>query len=224
MEPIAHISTEFPTKFGVPRQPGLVPQLRGRVVFEPHYRNPDSVRGLDGFSHLWLLWQFSAVLRDEWAPMVRPPRLGGEQRVGVFASRSPFRPNSIGMSVVELIDIETDPRFGPVLVVGGADLMSGTPILDVKPYVPEDRVDAAEFGYITASPRRKLAVQWPAEIPADLDQRRRAALAGLLAEDPRPAYQDDPARSYGFEFDGLEVKFQVKNDVLQVLTVTSKSA
>ncbi len=224
MEPIAHIETEFSTKFGIPRQPGLVPQLRGRVIFEPRYRNPDAVRGLEGFSHIWLLWQFSEAIRADWAPTVRPPRLGGNQSVGVFASRSPFRPNSIGISVVELIAVEADPQLGPVLIVGGADLKTGTPILDVKPYIPADRVAATRFGYIDQRPNPGLRVELSDELAQQIPPQLRDALVGVLAQDPRPAYQDDPTRSYGFEFGGLEIKFKVKNDVLEVLTVTPKSA
>lgn len=215
---IAHIQTDFKTKFGVPRQSGLVEELKGRVVFEPAYRNPDAVRGLEDFSHIWLIWQFSGAIRQDWSPTVRPPRLGGNTRLGVFATRSPFRPNPIGLSCVKLEGIETDPSLGPVLVVKGADLMDGTPIYDIKPYLPyADCKPEAAGGFTAAVPRRELTVLFDGafknRMPADMAE----ALEGVLRQDPRPSYQNDPERIYGFVFGGFEVKFRVSDTVLTVV-------
>lgn len=220
---IARIHSDFATKFGIPRQSGLVEELTAMVVFEPAYRNPDALRGIEGFSHLWLIWQFSEAAGREWSPTVRPPRLGGNTRMGVFATRSPFRPNPIGLSCVRLVGVEEDPKLGMVLKVAGADLMDGTPILDVKPYIPyaDSRPDA-QGGFAPAAPARRLQVDCPAELLAVLPEERRAALLGVLAEDPRPAYQDDPARVYGFGFAGAEVRFTVAGETLTVVDVTKK--
>lgn len=217
---IARIRSEFPAKFGVPRQSGLVPELRSRVVFEPEYRNPDALRGIDGFSHLWLIWQFSEAVREDWAPTVRPPRLGGNTRMGVFATRSPFRPNPIALSCVTLERVEWETQEGPVLCVGGADLMDGTPIYDVKPYLPyADAKSGARSGF--ASRRAEtVAVDFPPELLARVPEEQRAALTGVLSEDPRPRYQDDPARIYGMAFGALNVRFRVVGDVLRVVEVT----
>ena len=195
---IAHIHTAFPTKFGIPRQSGLVEELRGEIIFTSEYRNPDALRGLEDFSHIWLVWQFSGAVRENWSPTVRPPRLGGNTRVGVFATRSPFRPNPLGLSSVKLEAIEQRPDVGPVLIVRGADLMDGTPIYDIKPYIPyaDCHPDAAE-GFTGQT-----------------------ALQGVLASDPRPSYQHDPQRVYGMEFAGLEVHFTVDGAQLTVQDIT----
>ena len=220
MKIIARIRTELPEKFGVPRQSGLVPQLRGRVIFEPEYRNPDAVRGLEDFSHIWLIWQFSRAVREGWSPTVRPPRLGGNRRMGVFATRSPFRPNALGLSSVRLDRVELDPALGPVLHVSGADLMDGTPIFDIKPYLPyPDSHPQAAGGFTDGLAHAPLTVECsPAlleHIPAD----SREGLLGVLAGDPRPRYQEDPQRVYGLSFAGRNVKFTVDGDRLTVIAV-----
>ena len=220
MKIIARIRTELPEKFGVPRQSGLVPQLRGRVIFEPEYRNPDAVRGLEDFSHIWLIWQFSRAVREGWSPTVRPPRLGGNRRMGVFAARSPFRPNALGLSSVRLDRVELDPALGPVLHVSGADLMDGTPIFDIKPYLPyTDSHPQATGGFTDGLAHEPLTVECsPAlleHIPAD----SREGLLGVLAGDPRPRYQEDPQRVYGLSFAGRNVKFTVDGDRLTVIAV-----
>ena len=214
---IAHIHTAFPTKFGIPRQSGLVDSLRGEVIFTPEYRSADAVRGLEDFSHIWLVWQFSGAVRDSWSPTVRPPRLGGNTRMGVFATRSPFRPNPLGLSSVKLEGIEMRPEVGPVLLVRGADLMDGTPIYDIKPYIPyaDCHPDAAE-GFTGQTRRHLLEVSCPEELWAAVPQADRDALRGVLANDPRPSYQHDPERVYGMEFGGLEVHFKVDGEVLTV--------
>jgi len=218
LRPIARLRGEFPTKFGIPRQSGLVPGLRGRVVFEPAYRDPAALRGLEGFSHLWLIWEFSQARREGWSPTVRPPRLGGNARLGVFATRSPFRPNPIGLSCVKLERIELQGPQGPVLWVSGADLMDGTPIYDIKPYVPyADCWPEASEGF--ASAPAGLRVDFPDEWLALVPPERREALTGVLACDPRPHYQADPERVYGMTFAGLEVRFTVAGDVLTVREV-----
>lgn len=220
---IARIHSDFPTKFGIPRQSGLVPQLRARVVFEPEFRVPEALRGLEEFSHIWLVWQFSQAVREGWSPTVRPPRLGGNARLGVFATRSPFRPNSLGLSVVRLEAVETDPELGPVLQVSGADLMDGTPIYDIKPYVPYvDARPEASGGFTAATPRRRLTVDCPPELLDKVPPEKREALLGVLAEDPRPAYQEDPRRVYGLAFAGLDVKFRVSGGRLTVCGVVSE--
>ena len=220
MRPVARIRTDFATKFGVPRQSGLVPSLKGRVVFEPAYRSADAVRGLEGFSHIWLLWHFSAGAENEpFSPTVRPPRLGGNVRVGVFASRSPFRPNRIGLSCVELEGIDFDAPEGPVLVVRGADLMDGTPILDIKPYVPYADAHPEAAGGFTNLPFRRVRCEIPEELLQKLPEDKRQALRGVLEEDPRPSYQDDPARVYGFGFAGREIRFRVDGGVLTVVDI-----
>ena len=214
---IAHIHTAFPTKFGIPRQSGLVDSLRGEVVFTPEYRNADAVRGLEDFSHIWLVWQFSGAVRDSWSPTVRPPRLGGNTRMGVFATRSPFRPNPLGLSSVKLEAIEHRPDVGPVLIVRGADLMDGTPIYDIKPYIPyaDCHPDASE-GFTGQTRMHLLQVEFPPDLLAQVSAADRDALTGVLASDPRPSYQHDPERVYGMEFAGLEVHFRVDGEVLTV--------
>ena len=220
MKIIARIRSDFPTKFGIPRQSGLVYELRATVVFEPEYRNPDALRGLEGFSHIWLIWQFSQAVRDTWSPTVRPPRLGGNARMGVFATRSPFRPNPVGLSCVRLAGIERDAELGPVLVVAGADLMDSTPILDIKPYVPyADCHPEASGGFTGATGGDTLAVDFPAALLERVPADRRAALTGILARDPRPSYQHDPERVYGLDFAGVNVRFTVDGDTLTVRRV-----
>ena len=220
MHIIARIRSDFPTKFGIPRQSGLVENLRATVVFEPEYRNPDALRGLEEFSHLWLIWQFSQAVRDTWSPTVRPPRLGGNTRMGVFATRSPFRPNPIGLSCVRLVGMEKDPELGHVLVVAGADLMDGTPILDIKPYLPYADSHPEALGGFTGNVGGKvLEVDFPPELLDQVPEDKREALIGVLSRDPRPSYQHDPERVYGMAFAGLEVRFSVDGDVLHVRAV-----
>ena len=222
MHVIAHIRSDFPEKFGIPRQSGLVEELRAAVVFEPEYRNPDAVRGLEEFSHIWLIWQFSQAVRDTWSPTVRPPRLGGNKRVGVFASRSPFRPNALGLSCVRLEKVERHPALGPVLHVAGADLLDGTPIYDVKPYLPyADAHPEASGGFVDQVRRRQLAVEFPEKLLTLVPEEKRQALLGVLAQDPRPSYQDDPERVYGMGFAGVEVRFSVAGERLTVRDVSS---
>ena len=221
MKTIARIHTDFPDKFGIPRQSGLVQALQAVILFEPGYRNPDAVRGLEGFSHIWLIWEFSKAVRETWAPTVRPPRLGGDKRMGVFATRSPFRPNAIGLSSVKLDSVELHPVLGPILHVSGADLMDNTPIYDIKPYLPStDSHPDALAGFAEALDDYLLQVEFPDPllhlIPAD----RQAALLGVLAHDPRPSYQKDSDRLYGFEFAGFNVRFTVQGSHLTVCEVT----
>lgn len=217
---IAEIRSDFPTKFGIPRQSGLVPELEALVVFRPEYRIPESLRGIEGYSHLWLLWQFSETVREHWHPTVRPPRLGGNRRVGVFASRSPFRPNAIGLSCVQLLAVEHHPEWGTVLRVSGADLMDNTPIYDIKPYLPHaDCRPEATGGYSAEGLSHTLAVVLPPRWEQEIPPQHRAALRAVLAQDPRPAYQQDPSRVYGFPFAGLEVRFTVDGDTLTVCGV-----
>ena len=217
MKVIAKIHTEFPTKFGIPRQSGIIESLRGTIVFETEYRNPDAVRGLEEFSHLWLIWEFSEAKRDEWSPTVRPPRLGGNVRKGVFATRSPFRPNPIGLSSVKLEKIEMDPKLGPVLHVSGADLMDGTPIYDIKPYIAyTDSHPEAISGFATKPAEYLLTVDFPEELLNKVPESQRKSLIAVLEHDPRPQYQDDPERVYGMAFGNLEVKFKVDHTTLSV--------
>ena len=220
---IAHIHTAFPTKFGIPRQSGLVDSLRGEVVFTPDYRNPDAVRGLEDFSHIWLVWQFSGAVRDSWSPTVRPPRLGGNTRVGVFATRSPFRPNPLGLSSVKLEGIEYRPDTGPVLLVRGADLMDGTPIYDIKPYIPyaDCHPDAAE-GFTGTTRFHQLQVDCAPALLDPVPEQNREGLLGVLASDPRPSYQHDPQRVYGMEFGAVEVHFTVDGDTLTVRDISRR--
>ena len=220
MKPIAHIRSDFPTKFGIPRQAGLAEHLTATVVFEPEFRDPEALRGIEGFSHLWLIWEFSAARREEWSPTVRPPRLGGNTRLGVFATRSPFRPNPIGLSCVGLAGVEKTAEFGTVLRVMGADLMDGTPIYDVKPYIPyADCHPEATEGFTAPGQDYLLTVDIPAPLLGRVPPDRRAALREVLAQDPRPAYQRDSQRVYGFGFAGLEVRFAVRDGVLTVTDI-----
>lgn len=220
MKVIARIRSDFPDKFGIPRQSGLVEQLRATVVFEPEYRNPDALRGIDGFSHLWLIWEFSKTKRESWSPTVRPPRLGGNKRIGVFATRSPFRPNPIGLSSVRLEQVCQDKALGTVLLVSGADLMDGTPIYDIKPYIPyaDCHIDAA--GGFAETERKKLLLQFPPELLERIPQQSREGLLGVLREDPRPSYQQDAERVYGFGFAGREIHFRVDGETLYVCDIT----
>ena len=214
---IARIHTDFPTKFGIPRQSGLVSALKSMIVFEPEYRNPEALRGLDGFSHIWLIWGFSEAECREWSPTVRPPRLGGNKRMGVFATRSPFRPNSLGLSSVKLDKIELHPDFGTVLHVSGADLMDNTPIYDIKPYLPyTDSHPDAVGGFADPVKDNTLEVEFPEEWLRLIPENKREALLEVLANDPRPSYQNDPERIYGFEFAGFEIKFTMEGNVLKV--------
>ena len=216
MKVIARIRSDFATKFGVPRQSGLVDALESTIVFEPEYRNTDALRGLEGFSHIWLVWVFDKAARDTWSPTVRPPRLGGNARMGVFATRSPFRPNPIALSCVRLAGIE-ETEEGTVLRIRGADLMDGTPILDIKPYIPyADCKPEALGGFASAPAGETLEVVIPQELLAKVPESRRESLRGVLAQDPRPHYHDDPERIYGFGFGGMEVKFSVEGKVLTV--------
>ena len=220
MHIIARIQSDFPTKFGIPRQSGLVEQLRASVVFEPDYRNPDALRGLEEFSHIWLIWQFSQAVRDTWSPTVRPPRLGGNARMGVFATRSPFRPNAIGLSCVRLEGIRKDSELGSVLEVSGADLMDGTPILDIKPYLPyADSHPEASGGFTGNVGGTLLQVECPPQLLEQVPMDKREALLGVLARDPRPSYQHDRSRVYGMDFAGFNIRFRVDGDILAVLAV-----
>jgi len=221
---VAHIHTELPTKFGIPRQSGLVKGLRGRIVFEPEYRNAEALRGLEGFSHLWLLWDFSMAHRLEWSPTVRPPRLGGNRRMGVWATRSPFRPNPIGLSSVRITSIQLEGDEGPVIEVEGVDLMDGTPILDIKPYLPyTDSHPEATSGFAQEALEQSepLQVIIPPESEAQIPPEKIETLRQILQSDPRPQYQDDPERIYGFSFAGMEVRFRVLGKTLTVLKVVS---
>lgn len=220
MKPIAHIRSDFSTKFGIPRQSGLVAELKGKIIFEPEYRNPEALRGLDHFSHIWLIWEFSASKRDKWSPTVRPPRLGGNIRMGVFATRSPFRPNPIGLSSVRLEKIEWQTDAGPVLHVTGADLMDGTPILDIKPYIAySDCHMDATGGFTNNVANSRLEVMIPSEWLQMVSPAKQQALREVLANDPRPSYQDDSNRIYGLAFAGLNVRFTVSDKVLTVVEV-----
>ena len=220
MHTIAHIRTDLPEKFGVPRQSGLVPQLQGTIVFEPDYRNPDALRGLESFSHLWLIFRFHRAEREGWSPTVRPPRLGGNRRMGVFATRSPFRPNNLGLSCVKLEGVRQEEKLGPVLDVSGADLVDGTPILDIKPYLPyADCHPEATGGFTDPLEGQTLQVACEEALLAGLNEEQRAGLMGVLACDPRPRYQEDPQRVYGLAFAGKNVRFTVQNGVLTVLAV-----
>ena len=217
---IARMRSDFATKFGIPRQSGLVPELRSTIVFEPEFRNPDALRGIEEFSHLWLIWQFSEAVRQGWSPTVRPPRLGGNTRMGVFATRSPFRPNNLGLSSVRLLGMEQTKDYGTVLHVGGADLMDGTPIFDIKPYIPYgDAHPDAIGGFTDHAEDFLLEVVFPDELLKKLPQNKREAALGVLAHDPRPSYQRDPKRIYGLTFAGYDIRFQVKDGVLTVLEV-----
>mgnify|MGYP001042859042 CR=1 FL=1 len=219
--PIAHIRSDFSEKFGIPRQSGLVEELTADVVFTPEFREPAALRGIGGFSHLWLIWEFSKARREGWSPTVRPPRLGGNQRMGVFATRSPFRPNPIGLSCVRLLEVRQDRALGPVLTVAGADLLDGTPIYDIKPYLPYADCKPDAVGGFAAQPKEaELTVDCSPALLDRVPEDKRAALLAVLAQDPRPQYQDDPDRVYGMAFAGLEVKFRVAGARLTVTEIS----
>ncbi len=216
IRPIAHVRSDFATKFGIPRQAGIVEELESVLVFEPEYRDPEALRGIEGFSHLWLIWQFSENLRQGFSPTVRPPRLGGNERMGVFATRSPFRPNALGLSCVRLVAVEQTEHEGMVLRLAGADLMDGTPVYDVKPYVPYADCHPEALSGFAADSGKKLDVCFSDGLEEKVPRDKLAALRGVLANDPRPRYQKDPERVYAMEFAGLEVKFSVDGETLKV--------
>ena len=220
IEIIARMKSDFPTKFGIPRQSGLVESLRSTIVFEPKFRNPDALRGMETYSHLWLIWQFSEAVKSTWSPTVRPPRLGGNTRLGVFATRSPFRPNSLGLSSVKLIDLENTEKYGTVIHVAGADLMDGTPIFDIKPYIPYSDLHAdATGGFTDSASSFLLRVDFPVHLLQMLPPDKRRAAAEVLSHDPRPSYQSDPERIYGLSFAGFDIRFLVKEETLTVIEV-----
>ena len=220
IEPVARMRSDFATKFGIPRQSGLVEDLRSTIVFEPKYRNPEALRGIEGYDYLWLIWQFSEAVREDWSPTVRPPRLGGNARMGVFATRSPFRPNSLGLSCVRLLEVEHTQEFGTVLHVGGADLMDGTPIFDVKPYVPyADSHPDAKGGFTDGAGEYLLQVDFPQTLLEKLPEEKRSAAVGVLSHDPRPSYQRKPGRIYGLNFAGWDIRFTVDGDILTVVDI-----
>ncbi|MDY4489090.1 MAG: tRNA (N6-threonylcarbamoyladenosine(37)-N6)-methyltransferase TrmO [Candidatus Faecousia sp.] len=225
IQPIARMRSDFSTKFGIPRQSGLVEQLRSTIVFEPEYRNPDALRGIEEFSHLWLIWQFSEAVRQGWSPTVRPPRLGGNTRMGVFATRSPFRPNNLGLSSVRLLGVEQTKDFGMVLHVGGADLMDGTPIFDIKPYIPygDCHMDATG-GFTDRAGEFLLDVDFPRELLEKLPPDKREAAKAVLSHDPRPSYQRNEDRIYGMTFAGQDIRFTVREDILTVTEVTPRKS
>mgnify|MGYP000374805700 FL=1 len=224
MHPIAHMCSDFPTKFGIPRQSGLVEELRSMIVFEPEYRSEDALRGIEDFSHLWLIWQFSQAVREGWSPTVRPPRLGGNTRMGVFATRSPFRPNNLGLSCVRLLEVKHTQQYGTVLIVGGADLLDGTPIFDIKPYIPySDSRPEAAGGFTDRVGDFLLDVKFPQELLEKLPADKQAAAVGVLSHDPRPSYQRKPGRVYGLNFAGFDIRFTVEDAVLTVQSVEKQS-
>ena len=217
MKIIGYIHTDFPTKFGIPRQSGLVEELKATITFEPEYRNPEAFRGLEDFSHIWLLWKFSKSEKKNWSATVKPPRLGGKKRMGVFATRSPYRPNDIGLSSVKLEKIEFDEKMGPVLTVAGADLMDGTPIYDIKPYIAyADSHPEASEGFAGTVKEKELAVEFPEELLRIYPEEKRKAIVAVLKQDPRPAYDTDETRVYGVEFAGFDVRFTVEGECLKV--------
>ena len=217
---IARMHSDFATKFGIPRQSGLVEELKSTIVFEPEFRNPDALRGIEDFSHLWIIWQFSEAVRQGWSPTVRPPRLGGNTRMGVFATRSPFRPNNLGLSSVKLLGVEHTEKFGTVLHVGGADLMDGTPIFDIKPYIAYgDSHPDAKGGFTDTAGEFLLNVEFPEELLLRLPADKRDAAVGVLSHDPRPSYQRKPDRVYGLTFAGYDIRFRVSDDTLTVVDV-----
>ncbi|MCQ2147651.1 MAG: tRNA (N6-threonylcarbamoyladenosine(37)-N6)-methyltransferase TrmO [Bacteroidales bacterium] len=220
IRPVAYFVSPLKTKFGIPRQSGICSELRGKIVFAPEYRNPDAVRGLEEFDYLWLVWEFSANARNtrEWSPTVRPPRLGGNERLGVFATRSPFRPNPLGLSSAKIESIELDSEDGPVINVLGADLMDGTPIYDIKPYITySDSHPEARSGFVDQNSWKTLEVVIPEELLSRV--KSKSALVQVLSQDPRPQYHDDPDRIYGMEYDGMDVRFKVSGEVLTVVEI-----
>ncbi len=221
IHPIAHMRSDFHTKFGIPRQSGLVDELRSTIVFEPEYQNADALRGIEAFSHLWIIWHFSGAVQDQWSPTVRPPRLGGNTRMGVFATRSPFRPNSLGMSCVKLIGLEQTADNGTVIHVSGADLMNGTPIFDIKPYIPySDCHPDAAGGFTDSAKEFLLQVDFPDNLLKIIPEEKQTALVGVLSHDPRPSYQNTSDRIYGLFFAGFNIRFSVVDTTLFVKEVT----
>ena len=217
---IARMKSDFPTKFGIPRQSGLVESLHSTIIFEPEYRNDYALRGLEDFSHLWIIWQFSEAVRNDWSPTVRPPRLGGNTRIGVFATRSPFRPNALGLSCVKLLGIEQTTQYGTVIHVSGADLMDGTPIFDIKPYIPyADCYPDAAGGFTDNAADYILTVHFPDELLSKIPEEKRQPLMDVLSHDPRPSYQPDSDRIYGLSFSKWNVRFTVQNSILTVCSV-----
>lgn len=220
IRPVARIRTDFPSKFGIPRQAGLAAGLHGKVVFEPDYRIDEALRGLEGFSHIWLIWGFSENAGHDWTPTVRPPRLGGNVRMGVFATRSPFRPNGLGLSCVRLLEVQKEADLGTTLLVEGADMVDGTPIYDIKPYIPyADSIPDAVGGF-APDEGRLLSVEIPAELEERIPEDKRTGLRAVLSRDPRPRYQEDPERIYGMGFAGLDVRFQVQGGAVRVVEIT----
>ena len=220
LKTIGHVRSDFPEKFGIPRQAGIVDALEAAIIFEPEYRREEALRGLEGFSHIWVIWQFSEAVRDSWSPTVRPPRLGGNARMGVFATRSPFRPNALGLSCVRLIGIEHSEEHGAYLRIAGADMLDGTPVYDIKPYIPyADSRPEALSGFAPDS-GKKLHVEYADGTLAAVPEGKRAALTGVLSNDPRPRYQNDPERVYALDFAGLEIKFTVSEDTLTVRDIS----
>ena len=220
LRPIAHVHSEFPGKFGIPRQSGVVPELRSELIFTPEFRNPDALRGIEGFDRLWLIWEFSANRRASWSPTVRPPRLGGNTRLGVFATRSPFRPNPLGLSCVQLVKADLHTKDGPVLYVAGADLVDGTPVYDIKPYLPyADSHPEAVDGFDGRRDAEPLTVVFPPELEAMIPEEKREGLRQALACGPVPGYQHDPERRYGFNFAGFDVRFRIRERVLTVVEI-----
>lgn len=223
MKIIGHIETDFKGKFGIPRQSGLVKESRGRIVFEKEYNVPEAFRGLEDFSHIWVLWQFSEAVRETWSPTVRPPLLGGNKRMGVFATRSPFRPNSVGLSTLKLEGVEFSEKEGVVLHVSGVDLLDGTPIYDIKPYLPyADSIPDAVGGFTESLEERRLEVEFPSDLLKRVNEGKREALKAVLAADPRPSYQNDHEREYGMRFADYEVRFKVEGKTLRVINVENK--
>lgn len=220
IHPIARMRSDFPTKFGIPRQSGLVSALHSTIVFEPEFRNSDTLRGIEGYTHLWLIWQFSEAVKSDWSPTVRPPRLGGNKRIGVFATRSPFRPNSLGLSSVQFLGLEHTANLGTVIHVAGADLMDGTPIFDIKPYIPySDCHPNATGGFTDTAEDFLLDVDIPTELLNKLPESKREAAIGVLSHDPRPSYQRDPDRIYGLPFAGFDIRFKVTERQLTVIDI-----
>lgn len=220
IKPIAHIYTDFPEKFGIPRQSGLIDELKGKIVFEKEFRSPEALKELDGFSHIWLIWQFSECINSKWSPTVRPPRLGGNKRVGVFASRSPFRPNSLGLSCVKIEKIDLECENAPEIIVSGIDMMNGTPIFDIKPYIPvaDLKQDATE-GYTAQTRTYEIDVKYDDEILSIIPEEKRQGLIELMKNDPRPSYCDENGKEYGLCFAGFNVKFIYENNSLTITEI-----
>ena len=220
LKAVARIRNDFSSKFALPRQSGIIRTLESTVVFEPAFRNPDMLRGMDGFTHLWLIWGFSQNQRKSWSPTVRPPRLGGNTRMGVFATRSPFRPNPLGLSCVELKSVDLTVPSSPTLIIAGADMMDGTPIYDIKPYLPyTDSIPAARGGFAHSAPAAPLTVDFPVQWLSMIPVEKQETLITVLSGDPRPAYQNDPKRIYGFGYAGFDVRFTVSGERLAVVEI-----